>query len=149
MSTALFANTEKHMSLAQLKKLELIERFGGAQKEIKVVGRSLFIFSPQNCFRRICYHIVKWSYYDSFVLILIGISTILLTMDNPNMNPNGDMAYFLEMCDYVLTTLFTIECTINIILLGFCCNGKSSYARDPWNIMDLIIVIFSLFTLAL
>ena len=70
-------------------------------------------------------------------------------MDNPNINPNGDMAVFLTYCDYVLTTLFTLECTINIILLGFYCNGKTSYARDPWNIMDLIIVFFSIFTLVL
>ena len=70
-------------------------------------------------------------------------------MDNPNMDLNGDIAVFLTYCDYVLTTLFTLECTINIILLGFYCNGKTSYARDPWNIMDLIIVFFSLFTLVL
>ena len=82
-------------------------------------------------------------------MILIAISTILLTMDNPNMDPNGDMANFLQICDYILTTLFTLECTINIILLGFLCNGKTSYARDPWNIMDLIIVFFSLFTIYL
>ena len=70
-------------------------------------------------------------------------------MDNPNMDPDGGLAQFLKYCDYVLTTLFTLECTINIILLGFFCNGKTSYARDPWNIMDLIIVFFSLFTLVL
>ena len=48
-----------------------------------------------------------------------------------------------------MTTLFTLEALINIILFGFLCNGKSSYVRDPWNVMDLIIVFFSIFTLVL
>ena len=55
----------------------------------------------------------------------------------------------LQYFDYVLTILFTLECLINIILFGFLFNGKHSYARDPWNIMDLLIVFFSIFTLIL
>ena len=62
------------------------------------------------------------------------------------MDPNGTMATILQDFDYVLTTIFTLEAIINIILLGFFCNGKTSYARDPWNVMDLLIVFFSLLT---
>lgn len=83
------------------------------------------------------------------MLILIAISTILLTLDNPNMDPNGNLANTLSYLDYILTVLFTLECSVNIILFGFFCNGKKAYARDPWNIMDLIIVFFSLFTILL
>ena len=137
------------MTLAEMKKLEIIQRLGLVKKEIKVKGRSCFIFKPNNWLRQICYKIVKWAYYDTAVLFLIAISTLLLTLDNPNNDPYGGMANFLQVSDYILTTLFTLECTINIILLGFFCNGKRSYARDPWNIMDLIIVFFSLFTILL
>ena len=59
------------------------------------------------------------------------------------------MAKVLGIFDIVLTVLFTFECLINIILFGFLCNGKSSYAKDPWNIMDMTIVLFSLVTLVL
>ena len=59
------------------------------------------------------------------------------------------MAKVLGIFDIVLTVLFTLECTINIILFGFLFNGKASYARDPWNIMDMTIVFFSILTLAL
>ena len=58
------------------------------------------------------------------MLILITISSILLTMDNPNMDTNGELAQTLNTFDVVLTTLFSIECMINIILFGFLCNGK-------------------------
>ena len=63
------------------------------------------------------------------------------------MDTNGDLAQTINAFDVVLTTLFTVECLINIILFGFICNGKQSYARDPWNIMDMIVVFFSLLTL--
>ena len=114
-----------------------------------MVGRALFLFNSDNFIRKICYHIVKHSWYDSVVLILIAVSSILLTLDNPNIDPQGDLAYILHIFDYVLTSLFTIECLINVILFGLIFNGKSSYARDPWNVMDLLIVIFSILTIIL
>ena len=137
------------MSMAQMKKMELIESLGGDQKNIKIIGRSLLLFGNKNCLRNICYHIVKHKYYDSVVLVLIGISTILLTLDNPNIDPMGNLADVLRIFDVSLTTLFTLECLINMILFGFLCNGQSSYAKDPWNVMDLFIVIFSILTLVL
>ena len=48
-----------------------------------------------------------------------------------------------------MTTLFTLECLINIILFGLICNGKTSYTRDLWNLMDLMIVTFSIITLSI
>ena len=114
-----------------------------------MIGRSLFFFSKHNCLRKLCHKIVKQAWYDTVVLILIAVSTVLLTLDNPNMDPNSQLAAVLSILDYVLTTLFTIECLVNIILFGLICNGKTSYARDSWNIMDLLIVIFSILTLIL
>ena len=135
--------------MAEMKKMQLISKLGSDKKIIKVIGRSLFLFSKTNCLRNVCYRIVRHPLYDSAVLILIGISTILLTMDNPNMDEHGELAKVLGAFDYVLTTLFTFECLINIILFGFICNGKYSYMRDPWNAMDLLIVIFSILTIIL
>ena len=59
------------------------------------------------------------------------------------------MAQILMICDYILTSLFTIECLINVIVFGLICNGKSSYMRDVWNIIDLFIVMVSIATIAL
>lgn len=114
-----------------------------------MLGSSLFLFSKENCLRKVCYNIVKHELYDSLVLLLIGISTILLTLDNPNMDEQGELARVLGIFDFVLTSLFTLECMINIVLFGFICNGKYSYMRDSWNVMDLLIVIFSILTIIL
>lgn len=145
----MLASSNIKMSMAEMKRMEIIAKQGSEKKNIKMIGRSLFLFTKENCLRKICYHIVSHSWYDSVVLFLIAVSTVLLTLDNPNMDDKGQLAHVLGIFDYVLTTLFTLECLLNIILLGLVCNGKSSYAKDSWNIMDLIIVIFSLLTIVL
>ena len=73
----------------------------------------------------------------------------MLTLDNPNDEKQGQKANVLRICDYVLTTLFTFESLINIIVFGLVFNGKTSYARDLWNLMDLLIVFFSIATIVL
>lgn len=88
--------------------------------------------------------IVELSQYDNFILGLIFISTILLTLDNPLNDKNGGLTSVLSILDYILTAAFTFECVGNIILLGFALNGPSSYIRDSWNILDFLIVVFSL-----
>lgn len=55
----------------------------------------------------------------------------------------------LKVLDYVMASLFTLEFTINVILYGFIVNGKHSYMRDGWNVMDFLIVVFSLFSIAM
>ena len=75
---------------------------------------------------------------------LIGISTILLTLDNPLNDEDGDFDKSLKRIDIVLSILFAIECAVNVIMRGFIANGPHSYLKDSWNILDFLIVIFSL-----
>ena len=79
---------------------------------------------------------------------LIIISTILLTLDNPLNDRDGVLTQVLGILDYILTFAFTFECLVNIILLGIAFNGQNSYLRDSWNILDFLIVIFSLVNIA-
>lgn len=79
---------------------------------------------------------------------MIGISTILLTLDNPLENENGDFAIVLKKIDLFMTIAFTLECVINIIMRGFILNGPTSYLKDSWNNLDFCIVVFSLVSLA-
>lgn len=106
------------------------------------------IFTPDSNIRKVCKRIVEHPYYNSIVLFLISISTVLLTLDNPLNDPNGILTAVLNILDIVLTILFTLECTINIILVGFLMNGKESYLNDSWNVLDFLIVVFSLLNLA-
>lgn len=46
-----------------------------------------------------------------------------------------------------MTILFTWELVIKVIVYGFLFNGENSYMRNNWNIMDFVIVTFSLVSL--
>ena len=42
---------------------------------------------------------------------------------------------------YIFSLIFTIEAIIKIFALGFL-NGHNTYLKNPWNVLDFIIVIF-------
>lgn len=137
------------MSIAALKKLDFLDEEGKQKKiNIMLIGRSCMIFGPKNLLRRFCKAIVEFSYYDTIVMSLIFISTILLTLDNPLNDKEGELSKVLGLLDYILTFAFTLECAINIVLLGLLFNGTTSYLKDSWNILDFLIVVFSLVNVA-
>ena len=99
--------------------------------------------------RKLTHTIVAYKHYDNFILSLILFSTILLTFDNPLDDDKSKKKEVLQYFDYVLTTLFTLECILNVILYGFLFNGPGSYLRDGWNVMDFLIVILAILSIAL
>jgi len=74
-------------------------------------------------------------------------STILLTIESPLDNPHGNKKFVLIKMDVVVTIIFTWECVIKIIVYGFIF-GKDTYMRVGWNVMDFIIVTFSIISLS-
>lgn len=83
------------------------------------------------------------------ILVLIIISSILLAIDNPLNDPEGELSEALRYCDIVMTVLFTLEMCIKVITWGFIINGSYSYIRNGWNILDFGIVIISLISLGI
>jgi hypothetical protein len=41
------------------------------------------------------------------------------------------------------------QATMKILVLGLLFNGKDSYLRNPWNILDMFVVIVNVLVLAL
>ena len=103
---------------------------------------------PNNCFRQGIKSIVTYRYFDPFILFMICASTILLTLENPLDDPNGSLANVLHKIDIGITSIFTLEMVLKIAVLGFLFCGSSSYLRNTWNILDFIIVVFSIVSLA-
>ena len=112
-------------------------------------GKSLYLFSVTNPLRVFLHKIRYWAYFDNVILMLIIISSVLLALDNPLNDPDGEMSKTLGILDIVMTAVFTIECGIKIIVSGFVNNGRRSYIRSGWNILDFVIVLISLTSLGL
>jgi hypothetical protein len=46
-----------------------------------------------------------------------------------------------------ITVVFVLEACLKIVALGFLLNGRTSYLRSGWNILDFCIVSISLMSL--
>jgi voltage-dependent calcium channel R type alpha-1E len=110
----------------------------------KLIGRSMFIFGPENRIRVFANLVYSHPYFDRFILFLISISTLTLAFESPLENPKGTTVTVLTYIDYVMSSFFFCECITKVIALGFIGCGSSSYIRNPWNILDFIIVVSSL-----
>lgn len=66
-----------------------------------------------------------------------------MAVDSPLNDPNSSLSQVLNIIDIVITSFFVMESVTKIIAYGFIFNGPESYLRISWNIMDFIIVIFS------
>ena len=74
-----------------MRKQKIFKKENDKKKAIRLTGYSLYIFSGKNIIRRILRNFVTLKYFDTAILILILISTILLTLDNPLDDPNGQL----------------------------------------------------------
>lgn len=45
----------------------------------------------------------------------------------------------------LISIIFVIECVVRVIVMGFYW-GEKTYLKDPWNILDFMIVCFSILT---
>ena len=55
----------------------------------------------------------------------------------------------LKITDIVSTVIFTLEVVIKVISAGLLFNGKKSYLRKFWNILDFFVVFISITSLCL
>ena len=90
--------------------------------------------------------------FEGVILTLIMVSSITLIVETPFSNPHDRVIIFVEYLDNCFTILFSLEALIKIIAMGFLFNnrelkrrGMSPYITNPWNILDFIVVIASLF----
>jgi hypothetical protein len=111
--------------------------------------RVLYVLGPNNLLRRLTLKISTNKIFENFILGLIVFSSILLTFESPFMDPNGDLAKNLDVIDFWVTMIFTFEMTTKILSYGLIANGKDSYLNNPWNILDFMIVTFSLLLILL
>ena len=73
------------------------------------------------------------------------MSTVTLAMETPLDDPESEKIEILGYIDLSMTCIFTLEMVIKITALGFAFSGKNSYIREPWNILDFLIVVSALF----
>ncbi|XP_023310380.1 voltage-dependent T-type calcium channel subunit alpha-1H [Anoplophora glabripennis] len=104
---------------------------------------SLYLFSPNNRFRKYCCWLVKQNWFDNIVLLFIALNCITLAMERPNIPPDSTEKLFLQSCNYIFSVVFATEMFVKVVATGMC-YGPNAYFTSGWNIMDGSLVIISL-----
>ncbi|XP_018406731.1 PREDICTED: voltage-dependent calcium channel type A subunit alpha-1 [Cyphomyrmex costatus] len=107
---------------------------------------SMFILSPTNPIRRGAHWIVNLRYFDFFIMVVISLSSIALAAEDP-VSEKASRNQILNYFDYAFTGVFTIEMVLKIIDLGIILH-PGSYLREFWNIMDAVVVICAMVSIA-
>jgi hypothetical protein len=88
-------------------------------------------------------------------MTLIITSSITLVIDNPLSDQEAPILVFVGYLDDCFTISFTLEALIKIIALGFLFNnpvlrerGLHPYIRNPWNMLDFVVVCASILDFA-
>ncbi|GLE00148.1 hypothetical protein PINS_up008875 [Pythium insidiosum] len=79
--------------------------------------------------------------------LLLLLLILQLSLDNPLDDPDSTLSKILENFDDVFTGVFYVEMVLKVVDQGFLLNGKTSYLRDGWNIVDFVIIICSSITM--
>jgi len=91
--------------------------------------------------RRWLADIIGNPYCESFIYHLIGLNSILLMIDEPILENKYSKSSISLMQD-VISLIFLLEAGMKIFVMGFVA-GKHTYLREPFNILDFVIVILS------
>lgn len=100
---------------------------------------SMYILSSTNPIRKAAHFIVNLPYFDAFIMVVIGLSSMALAAEDP-VEESSSINEILNTVDYAFTFIFTIEMLLKVIDQGVVWH-PGSYCRDVWNIMDATVVI--------
>ncbi|XP_022235324.1 voltage-dependent calcium channel type A subunit alpha-1-like [Limulus polyphemus] len=107
---------------------------------------SMFVLSPTNLIRRAAHYVVNLRYFDLFIMIIISLSSIALAAEDPVVE-DSDKNRILNYLDYAFTGVFTVEMILKVVDQGVVLH-PGSYCRDPWNILDAVVVVCALVAFA-
>ncbi|XP_071068372.1 sodium channel protein type 11 subunit alpha [Dasypus novemcinctus] len=89
--------------------------------------------------RKTCYQIVKHSWFESFIIFVILLSSGTLVFEDAYLKEKPNIQTLLNCTDNIFTFIFILEMSLKWVAFGF---GK--YFTSVWCWLDFVIVIVSL-----
>ena len=114
------------------------------QIEIDPDSYSLYILGHENCLRVTLKNLIENPYFEGFIYHMIALNSLLLALDTPVLvDPYQQQS--IQLILLIISIIFICECVFKVIVLGFCI-GEKTYLKDNWNVLDFVIVLFSVLT---
>ncbi|CAL8234638.1 unnamed protein product [Arctogadus glacialis] len=92
--------------------------------------------------RKTCYHIVEHSWFESFIIFMILLSSGALAFEDIYIEQRKVIKVILEYADKIFTYIFILEMLLKWIAYGF-----KKYFTNYWCWLDFLIVDVSLVSL--
>uniref|UniRef100_A0A3Q2ICC8 Sodium channel protein n=1 Tax=Equus caballus TaxID=9796 RepID=A0A3Q2ICC8_HORSE len=92
--------------------------------------------------RKTCYRIVEHSWFESFIVLMILLSSGALAFEDIYIEKKKNIKIILEYADKIFTYVFILE-----MLLKWVAYGYKTYFTNAWCWLDFLIVDVSLVTL--
>merc|ERR1712142_247189 len=108
-------------------------------------GSSFFIFSQNNWFRVKCWQIQAHPICSNLILVCILVSSAFLACEDP-LQSKSTINQILGKFDYFFTTVFTLECSLELISYGFLFH-PGAFCRTAFNVLDVVVVSVSLISI--
>ncbi|XP_069715358.1 sodium channel protein type 5 subunit alpha-like [Phaenicophaeus curvirostris] len=89
-------------------------------------------------FRKTCYRIVKHSWFETFIIFIIVLSSAALAFEDIHLQNRKNVKLLLEYADGIFTYIFFMEMLLKWVAYGF-----HSYFTNAWCWLDFIIVCLS------
>ena len=107
-------------------------------------SRSYFLFSKDTWFRISCYRISQSKTFSLVVFVVIYLNCLVLVLETYTMTSLSDPNFIsgLKICETIFTIVYIFEFLVKSIAIGLI-RGENAYAKDPWNVMDFLILIIS------
>ena len=91
----------------------------------------------------------KW--FDRFIIFCIVVNSAILASkeydQNYDVHYNSSWNQISDQIDLAFTSIFTAECIVKIIAMGFLNKKRNGYLHNGWNIIDFTIVVISLISI--
>ncbi|KAJ4921317.1 hypothetical protein JOQ06_022681 [Pogonophryne albipinna] len=130
------------------------KRGGGAKKAMQAnksamrAPRALCCLTLSNPIRMAALALVEWKPFDIFILLAIFANCVAMGVTKPYPDDDSNVTnHQLEQVEYVFLVIFTIETFTKILAYGLVMH-PSAYIRSGWNLLDFVIVIVGLFSVA-
>ena len=113
----------------------------GRSNYFEILGRSLFLFPADSKIRSYLRSFISNPYTEGFIYHLIALNSILLALDEPILADSYQIDTIARFVN-LITGVFIIEALIKIVAMGFVI-GPGTYLKDSWNVLDFVIISFS------
>eukprot|EP00755_Sulcionema_specki_P032695 Sspe_Gene.19890::Locus_7276_Transcript_1_1_Confidence_1.000_Length_6714::g.19890::m.19890/K04854/CACNA1G; voltage-dependent calcium channel T type alpha-1G len=111
------------------------------QRQLIESHRAFFCGYADGWLRSVCLDLICNPWFDRTILFLIVINAIFISLDDP-LDPRTKSTTWMavqEMVDEIFLGIFILEMVIKMVAMGGFMH-ETAYFRQPWNVLDFIIV---------